>query len=56
MCKCHRSIFPLALRLYRSILALDVEAIERKYADLDKRAERTRVMSIPGIAAAGATS
>jgi fatty acid desaturase len=52
--ECHRSIFPLALQLYGRILRLDVAALERKYADLDKRAEKARVMSVPGIAADGA--
>lgn len=54
--ECYRSIFPLALRLYGRIFKLDIAAIETKYADLDKSAEKSRVMNIPGIAADGAAS
>ncbi len=48
---CHRSIFPLAFELYGKILKLDIAAIEEKYADIDKTAEKQRVMTVPGIAA-----
>jgi fatty acid desaturase len=46
---CHKSIFILALSLYREILRLDVEKLERKYAHLDKQAERQSAMGVPGI-------
>ncbi len=48
--ECHRSIFGLALSLYRQILRLDIAELERKYADIaDKQAEKARMMDVPGI-------
>lgn len=48
---CHKSIYPLALKLYGDILRLDIAALEAKYAGLDKKTEQNRVMGIDGIAA-----
>ena len=48
---CHKSIYPLAFSLYLKILKLDVAALEKQYADIDKKAEKQRVMGMPGIAA-----
>ncbi len=46
---CHTSIFLLALKLYGDILKLDIGALEEKYAGIDKKAEKKRVMGIDGI-------
>lgn len=46
---CHKSIYRLAFQLYGQILRLDVAAMKRKYAELDKKAEKQRVMNMPGI-------
>jgi fatty acid desaturase len=46
---CHKSIFPLAFKLYGDIFKLDIAAIEAKYANLDKKAEKQRVMGLDGI-------
>ena len=48
--KCYRSIFPLAFKLYGDIIKLDVKALQDKYAHIaDKKAERDRLMNVPGI-------
>jgi fatty acid desaturase len=48
--QCHTSIFSLAFKLYGEVLRLDIDALERKYAVIaDKRAERERLMDVPGI-------
>jgi fatty acid desaturase len=47
--ECYRSIYGIAFKLYGDIFKLDIEALERKYAHLDKRAERERMMKEPGI-------
>jgi fatty acid desaturase len=49
---CHRSIYRLAFKLYGDILRLDVEEMRRRYAKLDKAAERERLMALPGISPA----
>ncbi len=47
----HTSIFPLAFKLYGQILNVDVTAQQEQYADIDKQAEKQRVMTVPGIPA-----
>lgn len=47
---CFPSIYPLAFKLYRQILDLDVSKIEARYSRLDKQAERDKCQSLPGIA------
>ena len=46
---CHRSIYGVALQLYRRILQVDVVALKRRYEHIDKKAEKERVMTLPGI-------
>lgn len=48
---CHRSIWGIAFSLYREILRLDIAALDRKYAGLDRAAEKKRVLGVPGIPA-----
>lgn len=38
-----------ALMLYRRILAFDPAALEKRYAGLDRRSEKTKLMKLPGI-------
>ena len=46
---CHKSIYWLALTLYADIFRLDIPALEAKYAHIDKKAEKQRVMGLDGI-------
>jgi fatty acid desaturase len=46
---CHKSIYLLAFKLYGDIFKLDIKALEEKYAHIDKKAEKQRVMGIDGI-------
>lgn len=48
---CHKSIYPLAFKLYGDILKLDIHELVKKYENLDKKAEKQRVMDVPGIPA-----
>lgn len=50
---CHGSIYGIAFELYRGIFRLDVVALQKKYAAVDKQAERERLMTLPGIGAHG---
>lgn len=38
-----------ALMLYRRILSFDPAALEKRYAGLDRRGEKTKLMKLPGI-------
>jgi fatty acid desaturase len=49
--ECYGGIWSLALKLYGDIFRLDIGALSGKYANIDKRAERDRVMLLPGISA-----
>jgi len=46
---CHKSIYGLAFKLYGDIFKLDIAALEKKYAGLDKKAEKQRALGIDGI-------
>lgn len=41
-----------AFKLWGRILKLDIEALERRYAGIDRRGEKTRLMKVPGISPA----
>ncbi|MEM9696329.1 MAG: fatty acid desaturase, partial [Myxococcota bacterium] len=45
----HTSIFPLAFKLYGRILKLDIEALDRMYAGVNRAEEKQRVLGVPGI-------
>jgi len=47
----HTSIYPLMLKLYWRILTLDIAAIDAQYAHLDRKAEKEKVLKVPGIPA-----
>ena len=51
---CHPGFFGLVFHLYGRILKVDVEALERKYASIDRNGERRRSMALPGIESAAA--
>jgi fatty acid desaturase len=53
---CHKSIYGIAFKLYGDVLKLDVPALQKKYAQLDKRAEKQRAIGVPGISVGNATS
>ncbi|WP_437622584.1 fatty acid desaturase family protein [Sorangium sp. So ce1151] len=46
---CHPSIFGLALELYGRILKLDIEKLDERYRDINKEAERQKMMALNGI-------
>ena len=47
--RCHKSIYGLALSLYGEILRLDIDELGKKYAHLDKQAEKQKMMQLDGI-------
>lgn len=46
---CHPSIVALALSLYGQILKLDIARLDERYRDINKEAERRRLMAMNGI-------
>ncbi len=46
---CHDSIIGIALHLYGRVLKLDVAKLEERYRDINKEAERARLMAMNGI-------
>ena len=46
---CHPSIVGLAFSLYGRILKLDIGQLDERYADINKEAERRRLMEMNGI-------
>jgi fatty acid desaturase len=46
---CHTSIYGLALELYKRILKLDISKLDDRYRELNKEAERRKMMAMNGI-------
>ncbi|WP_437676093.1 fatty acid desaturase family protein [Sorangium sp. So ce131] len=46
---CHRSIVGIALELYGRILRLDIAKLDERYRDINKEAERQKMMALNGI-------
>jgi fatty acid desaturase len=47
--ECYTSIWGIAFTLYGRILNVDIAALEERYRDINKDAERAKMMSMPGI-------
>src|SRR5262249_14839830 len=46
---CFPSIYPLTFQLYGRILKLDIAKLDERYRNLNKEAERAKLMGVPGI-------